>query len=255
MRFDGRVACVTGAARGIGRAVADRLARDGATVAVVDLDGDEAEKTTAALAEHHGVAAMAVAADVSRKDEADRAVAVVLERWGRLDVLVNNAGGGVIRPTLEHDEDSIRTTIERNLLTTIWSTLAALPPMVEAGYGRVVNVGADSVRNGLYEHAIYNAAKGGTHAICTGLAREFADRGVTFNSVAPTAVRTETVAAYLAGNPEVTPKSWMRVFDLIPMGRAATLDEVASAVAYLASEEAGFITGQVLSVNGGSSMG
>ncbi|MDQ1504613.1 MAG: 2,3-dihydroxy-2,3-dihydro-p-cumate dehydrogenase, partial [Actinomycetota bacterium] len=209
----------------------------------------------ASLEERFGGAALAVAADVSTKTDADRAVATVLDGWGRLDVLVNNAGGGVIRPTLDHDEDSIRTTIERNLLTTIWTTLAALPPMVEAGYGRVVNVGADSVRNGLYEHAVYNAAKGGVHALCTGLGREFADRNITFNTVAPTVVMTEAVAAFLAAEPETGPKSWTRVFDLIPMQRAATLDEVASAVAYLASEEAGFITGQVLSVNGGSSMG
>jgi 2,3-dihydroxy-2,3-dihydro-p-cumate dehydrogenase len=253
-RFAGRVACVTGAARGIGRAVAQRLAADGATVAVVDLDGDEAAKTAAGLEERHGGVALAVAGNLAVKDEADAALTAVLSRFGRLDVLVNNAGGGVIRPTLEHDEDSVRTTIERNLLTTIWCTLAALPPMVEAGYGRVVNVGADSVRNGLYEHAVYNAAKGGVHAICTGLAREFAGRGITFNTVAPTVVKTEMVEGLLADPPPVAP-GWMQIFDMIPMGRAATMDEVASAVAYLASEEAGFITGQVISLNGGSSMG
>src|SRR5207253_2227417 len=141
-----------------------------------------------------------------------------------------------------------RTTIDRNLMTTLWCTLAALPPMLEAGYGRVVSVGADSVRNGLYEHAVYNAAKGGVHALCTGLGREFADCGITFNTVAPTVVMTEAVAEFLAADPPRGPKSWTRVFDFIPMQRAGTLEEVASAVAYLASEEAAFITGQVISV-------
>ena len=255
MRFGGRVACVTGSARGIGRAVAARLASDGAAVAVVDVSGDGAEKTAVELEEKFGGQTIAVAADVSRKNDADRTVAAVLEQWGRLDVLVNNAGGGVIRPTLDHDEDSVRTTIERNLLTTVWCTLAALPPMLEAGYGRIVNIGAESVRNGLYEHAIYNAAKGGVHAICTGLAREFSDRGITFNTVAPSMVITETLAELLAQPDDGNPKSWRRAADLIPMGRGATMEEVASAVGYLASEEARFVTGQVLSVNGGSSMG
>jgi 2,3-dihydroxy-2,3-dihydro-p-cumate dehydrogenase len=253
-RFDGRTACVTGAARGIGRAVAERLAEEGAAVALVDLDGDEAAKAAAAIEERHGGTALAVTGNLALKADADAAIATALTRFGRLDVLVNNAGGGVIRPTLDHDEDSVRTTIERNLLTTIWCTLAVLPAMVDAGYGRVVNVGADSVRNGLYEHAVYNAAKGGVHAICTGLAREFAGRGITFNTVAPTLVRTEMVEGLLADPPAVAPE-WMRVFDMIPMGRAATMNEVASAVAYFASEEAGFITGQVISVNGGSAMG
>jgi 2,3-dihydroxy-2,3-dihydro-p-cumate dehydrogenase len=253
--FTGRVACVTGAARGIGRACARHLAAGGANVALVDLDEAAAKETAAMLAAEFGVGAVGLGADLAHKAEADRALSQSIAAWGRLDILVNNAGGGVLRPTLEHDEESVRATIDRNLMTTLWCTLAAVPTMVEAGYGRIVNIGAESVRNGLYEHAVYNAAKGGVHAMCTGLAREFASAGLTFNAVAPSIVLTETVSQWLAETPADDPKSWQRAINLIPLGRAATMEEVASAVAYLASEEAAFITGQVLSVNGGSSMG
>ena len=103
---------------------------------------------------------------------------------------MNNAGGGVIRPTLEHTEETLRATIDNNLWTTIRCVLAPLPHMVERGFGRIMNIGADSVRNGLTDHAIYNAAKGGVHGMCTGLAREFAHAGITVNTVAPCYLRT-----------------------------------------------------------------
>ena len=123
--------------------------------------------------------------------------------------------------------------------------------MRAAGYGRIVFIGAESVRNGLDRHAIYNAAKGGVHAFARGLAREFAPDGITVNTVAPSATATPELAAILERTPEVG-EAFTRV---IPLGRPAALEEVASAVAYLAAEEASFITGQVLSVNGGANMG
>jgi 2,3-dihydroxy-2,3-dihydro-p-cumate dehydrogenase len=194
--------------------------------------------------------AVTVAGDLSEPGEAKRLVDACLAEHGRLDVLVNNAGGGVIRPTLEHTEETLEATIDRNLWTALRSTLAALPHMIERRYGRVVFVGADSVRNGLDRHAVYNAAKGGVHAFARGLAREHARAGVTFNTVAPSATATPELAAILERQPDAG-EAFLRV---IPMGRPAALEEVASAVAYLASEEASFITGQVLGVNGGSTM-
>lgn len=251
-RFTGRSALVTGGTSDIGVAIADRLAAEGAELVLIDLDERVALDVAARIADRHGVAVSGIEADLSTKSGADDAIRAALSELSAIDVLINNAGGGVILPTLEHSEETIRTTIDRNLWTTIWCTVGVLPDMVRNGYGRVVNVGAESVRNGLFDHAIYNAAKGGVHAMCSGLAREFADKGITFNSVAPSIVMTEMVRQALESE---DPRAFHRAVDLIPIGRPATVEEVASAVAYLASDEASFITGQVMSVNGGSSMG
>jgi 2,3-dihydroxy-2,3-dihydro-p-cumate dehydrogenase len=144
----------------------------------------------------------------------------------------------------------LKQTIDRNLWTVIWCCRAALPAMRERGYGRIVIIGADSVRNGLFDHAAYNAAKGGAHGLTTGLAREFARDGITVNTVAPCAVNTPRLADFVAKKPELA----QRFLSVIPMGRAAEMAEVASMVSYIASSEAGFVTGQVISVNGGSTM-
>jgi len=172
------------------------------------------------------------------------------EKLGRIDILVNNAGGGVIRPFLEHDAASLTETLNRNLWTALWACHASLPHMLEQNFGRIINIGADSVRNGLWDHAGYNAAKGGVHGLTTGLAREFAQSGVTINTVAPCMVATPMVKAAAAeGSPLI-----QKFTDVIPLGRPAECDEVASMVCYLASIEASFVTGQVISVNGGSTM-
>ena len=122
--------------------------------------------------------------------------------------------------------------------------------MLEAGYGRIVNIGADSVRNGLWQHAAYNAAKGGMHGLTTGLAREFDTRGVTVNTVAPCAVNTAALDNAQKANPAFVDQ----VLSVIPMGRAGEVDEIAAVTAFLATRDAGFVTGQVISVNGGSTM-
>ena len=246
----GRAAIITGAAGGIGQALVRAFAANGASVVMSDVNDTALKEFEAELTAAGVGSVVSVAGDLSAPGLADDLVRVALDTFGRLDVLVANAGGGVVSRTLDHTEETLQATIDRNLWTAIRSALAVIPHLQEQGYGRVVFMGADSVRNGLDGHAIYNAAKGGVHAMARGFAREFAKDGLTFNVVSPCATRTPELDRFLRDDPTLAD----RFLAVIPAGRPAELREVASAVMYLASEEAGFVTGQVLPVNGGSTM-
>jgi 2,3-dihydroxy-2,3-dihydro-p-cumate dehydrogenase len=252
----GRCALVTGGATGIGLGITRRLLADGARVLIAALTEDELKLGLGEL-RPAGHEPAGFTGDLAEPGVAEAMVQAAVSTLGRVDILVNNAGGGVIRPTLEHTEETLQATISNNLWTTIRCALAVLPPMVEQGYGRIINIGAESVRNGLADHAIYNAAKGGVHGLTSGLAREFAPSGITVNTVAPSYVETPELGRALKSGTipgrlrHVTEKAT----ELIPMGRPGYVDDVAAMVGYLARDDAGFVTGQVLSVNGGSSMG
>jgi 2,3-dihydroxy-2,3-dihydro-p-cumate dehydrogenase len=246
----GKVAIVTGSARGIGKEIANILAREGARVLVTGTDEERTKVATAEIAEQTGADIDYYVGDLSLEENVSAMVEKTINKWNRIDILVNNAGGGVIRSFLKHTPETLKMTIDRNLWTCLWSCYKVLPYMVDQKYGRIINIGADSVRNGLWEHAAYNAAKGGTHALTTGLAREFAQYDITVNTVAPPAVESGALELYRQKDPEMAKK----MIDIIPKGRGAYEEEVADAVWYLATEEASFITGQVISVNGGSTM-
>ncbi len=248
--LDGNVAVVTGAARGIGLAIAERLARDGARLVIADMDGAELDKAVAHLRSTAGIDVAGHSGNLADKDVAGELIDKAIARFGKIDILVNNAGGGIIKAFADHTPETLKTTIDRNLWTVLWCSWHAVPKMREKKYGRIVNLGADSVRNGLWDHAAYNAAKGGMHGLTTGMAREFAKDGITINTVAPCAVNTPQMQDITARDPALAAK----FVSVIPMGRPAEMEEVASMVAYLASAEASFVTGQVISVNGGSTM-
>jgi 2,3-dihydroxy-2,3-dihydro-p-cumate dehydrogenase len=247
-----QVAIVTGAGKGtggLGRAMALRLAAGGARVMLADVDPKVAENA-AEIERETGSQTISFAGSLADESNVMRMVEQTIARWGRIDILVNNAGGGIIKPFLEHDAASLAETLARNLWTTIWCCHKVLPHMVARRYGRIVNVGADSLRTGIPNHAGYNAAKGGVVGLMVGLAREFAPYEITVNTVSPCLIQTERFRALRTTNPTLA-----RSFEeVIPKGRAVEIDEVVDLVCYFARRESGFVTGQEISINGGSTM-
>ncbi|MET0660961.1 MAG: SDR family NAD(P)-dependent oxidoreductase [Steroidobacteraceae bacterium] len=253
-----RVAIITGSARGLGVALVEQFAADGAAIMLVDLNADELPK----VAEHarsRGAADVAwTSQDLSVDTGANAVIEQTLQKWGRVDILVNNAGGGIIRPFLEHTPETLRETVNRNLWTTLWCTRAVLPSMIERQYGRIVNIGADSVHTGIHSHAGYNAAKGGVHGLTTGLAFEFAKYNITVNTVSPGGILTPEIREMMNPDSEVYKKHRIvdvrTVLNQIPIGRFVDMHEVAAVAAFLTYEETRSITGQIYSVNGGQWM-
>jgi 2-hydroxycyclohexanecarboxyl-CoA dehydrogenase len=246
MSLDGSVALVTGAARGIGAAIAHRLADAGATVVVADLDGDAVASTAGTLAGK----AIGVAIDVSSSASVDRALARVRADVGPPDILVNNAGIDVIKPFVDSTEDEWDRIIAVNLKGPINCTRAVLDAMIERKSGRIVNIASDAGRVGSSGEAVYSATKGGVIAFTKTLAREAARHGITVNCVCPGPTET----ALLGQVAEYSQKLYDGLSRAIPLGRTAQPDDIAPAVAFLVSPEAGYITGQTLSVSGGLTM-
>jgi 2-hydroxycyclohexanecarboxyl-CoA dehydrogenase len=247
-----RVALVTGGARGIGRAIALALAEDGRAVAVADLRTGDAKRTAAAV-EAAGARAAAVPLDVTAPSSVGEAVRLTAERLGPVEVLVNNAGWDELRPFLQTDEPFWERVIEINFKGCLRTTKAVLPGMIDAGWGRIVNIGSDAGRVGSSHESIYAGAKAGVIAFTKTIAREVARSGVTANAVCPGPTRTHL----LEGMAEAEGAGATLVDSLtraVPMRRLGEPEDVAAAVAFLGSERAGYITGQTLSVSGGLTM-
>ena len=252
-RFEDKTVIVTGGGGGgIGSASCLRLAAEGARVAVLDRDLDTAQKTVEAVRQAGGQAA-AFACDITDRAQVDAAVAAVQAQLGPVAALVNNAGWDVFKPFLKTSPAEWDKLIAINLTGALHMLHAVLPGMVERGYGRVVNVASDAARGGSSGEAVYSACKGGLLALSKTLAREHARHAITVNAVCPGPTDTALLAGVAEGARD--PAKLIEAFrSAIPLGRLGQGDDLASAIAFFASDDAGFVTGQVLSVSGGLTM-
>jgi 2-hydroxycyclohexanecarboxyl-CoA dehydrogenase len=242
-----RTALVTGASQGIGRAIAHALADQGHNVVVADIKDEAAQETA------NAIAGTAVHLDVTDSSSVAAAVSEAEATTGPIGILVNNAGWDELRPFLETDETFWDRVIEINFKGALRLCHAVVPGMVEREYGRVVNLGSDAARVGSSLEAVYSGAKGAIVSFSKTLARETARHGVTVNAVCPGPTETPLLKELMAeGDSGARALEAMR--RAVPMRRLAQPEDVAAAVAFLASERAGYITGQTLSVSGGLTM-
>jgi 3-oxoacyl-[acyl-carrier protein] reductase len=246
MIFQDRVTLISGASQGIGETIARLFAREGSAVALLDIQKDKLEGLAAAI-NAEGGRALALAADVTKSEQTAAAVAAVLQSFGRIDHLINNAGITRDNLFLRMREEEWDAVLAVNLKGAFNLTKAVTRPMVQAHYGRIVSLSSIAGQMGNASQANYAASKAGLIGFSKSLARELASRNVTVNCVAPGFIATAMTAALSEGVRQ-------RFLDVIPMGRFGEPADVAQAVRFLCSEGAAYITGQVIAINGGMYM-
>lgn len=251
-RFDGRAVVVTGGGGGIGGATCKRFAAEGAHVAVFDLNLQAAEKAAAEIRAAGGVAE-AFQCDIANHAGVAAAVAAAEGKLGPVAVLVNNAGWDIFKPFTKTEPGEWEKLIAINLTGALNMHHAVLPGMVARKYGRIVNVASDAARVGSSGEAVYAACKGGLVAFSKTIAREHARQNITVNVVCPGPTDTALLAGVTSGaaNPEKLVEAFTKA---IPMGRLGQPNDLAGAIAFMGSDDAAFVTGQVLSVSGGLTM-
>ena len=249
-RLKGKVAVVTGGGGGIGSATCRRFAEEGAKVAVLDIDLESAQAVAASIPDSD---TLALRVDITNLENVEQSIEQTEQQLGSVDILINNAGWDVFRPFLKTNPTFWRKVIDINLVGVLNMHHVVLPGMAKRGYGRVVSVSSDAGRVGSSGESVYAACKAGMIGFARTLAREHARQGITFNVVCPGPTDTALFSSYSegAGDPEKLRNAMQRA---VPMGRIGTPDDLPGAIAFLASDDAAYITGQVISVSGGLTM-
>ncbi len=245
-KLDDKIAIVTGAGQGIGKAIAEKLAAEGATVVVTDVNEATAKETADAI----GGGAVGIRTDVTSRESVNAMVEQVKGQFGRIDVLVNNAGWDKASPFVDSDPADWDRVMQINLYGVLNTSKAVLPVMADQGHGSVVNLASDAGRVGSSGEAVYSAAKGGVIAFTKSTAREMARHQVNANCVCPGPTDTALFASMGGDNPKLREA----LTKAIPFRRLAQPSDLANMVAFFASDEANFITGQTVSVSGGLTM-
>ncbi|MDE2405331.1 MAG: SDR family oxidoreductase [Sphingomonadales bacterium] len=245
----GKVALVTGAAAGIGRAICLRLARDGVAIGALDLNGEGAERTAAEVRAAGG-RAIGLAADVSDRSRVQAAVDRLRRELGPVLIVVNNAGMTGFVPFMELTEDTWDRMLAVNLRSAFTVTQVVMPDMLAAKWGRIIMISSSSAQSGAANMAHYSASKGGMIALTRTLAQEFGEHGITANTIPPRFVHNTEMSLASFERPEMQAK-FQAMIDAGPIRRHGEPEDIAGAAAWLASDEAGYVTGQVIGVNGG----
>lgn len=244
MRLKDQIAVITGGAQGIGRCVASLLASEGAHLVLSDIDEAKVQGTAAELAKEKNVQAIGVKGNVAQLADCEKLVEAAIDKFGRIDILINNAGITRDNLLMRMSDDEWDSVIAVNLKGVFNCTKAAIRPMMKARKGRIVNVASVVGLMGNAGQANYSASKGGVVALTKTCAREFASRNILVNAVAPGFIRTRMTDA-------LTEEQKAKLLELIPLGRLGEPEDVAKVVLFLCSEESSYITGHVVSVNGG----